>query len=129
MADLGFRGRGLTAVDIGYTVLFSFDGGHEIRVESEFTLYDATGEHRITPDPAADAAGLHALVGTTVLTATAEDNGRLRLDFFTGEAIRVEPDENYEAWTYAGPNGAKVISQPGGELAVWSAVPPGNETS
>lgn len=121
--DLGFRDRALNAIEIDFTILLSFDGGYEIRIESEFWLFDSDGKYRIAPDPdfVSTAARLQGLSGTVALTSIAEETGRLRIDFVNGAAILVHPDKHYEAWTFAGPDGAKVISIPGGELAVWNA--------
>jgi len=55
-----------------------------------------------------------------VKSATVDDADVLNLVFSNGASIRVEPDEAYQAWTVAGPDGLLVVSMPGGELAVWS---------
>ncbi|MGO1051913.1 DUF6188 family protein [Crossiella sp. CA198] len=120
--DLGFRGRALNAITIDYTVLLSFDGGCEVRVESEFALYDAGVWQQITPGLDLGALGdrLQALTGTVVQAASAAESGLLLIEFGDDAVLRVEPDENYEAWSFAGPDGDKVICLPGGELAVWA---------
>ena len=50
-----------------------------------------------------------------------QDDGQLHLAFADGAHIEVAPDEGYEAWNVTGPGGARIVSLPGGELAVWSA--------
>jgi hypothetical protein len=45
------------------------------------------------------------------------------LAFAGGTLISVPPGPDYEAWTIAGPggiDGLKIVSMPGGELALWS---------
>lgn len=63
---------------------------------------------------------MHQLVGQTVETAFAEDAGLFRVNFSGGAHILVEPDALYEGWSVSGPDGALVVSTPGGKLAIWS---------
>lgn len=61
------------------------------------------------------------LLGLIVERATAYKDGTLGLEFADRSALWVDPDPDYEAWEYAGDGGSKVISLPGGELAIWKA--------
>ncbi|GAA2794694.1 hypothetical protein GCM10010452_23720 [Crossiella cryophila] len=74
------------------------------------------------PPGRARAASSPTLTGTVVQAAAANESGLLLIEF-DDAVLRVEPDENYEAWSFAGPDGDKVICLPGGELAVWAAQP------
>ncbi|MHA7194428.1 DUF6188 family protein [Paenarthrobacter nitroguajacolicus] len=47
--------------------------------------------------------------------------GALHMEFSDGSTIDVLPDERYEAWTLAGPDGLLLVSLPGDGLAIWSA--------
>jgi hypothetical protein len=49
----------------------------------------------------------------------ADGAGTLRVVFEGGARLIVEPDPAYEAWSVSGPDGALVVSTPGGELAIW----------
>jgi hypothetical protein len=75
------------------------DGGYEFRIETDFVVHAINGDHRVS----------------------VEKTGQLTLDFTSGIQVRVEPDENYEAWTFDGPRGEKIVCAPGGELVTWSA--------
>jgi hypothetical protein len=120
--DLDLAGRKVVSTEFGYTAAIVFSGGSEIRAESAFTLRAEDGDHRLTPgaDVGEGAARLGAVVGHVVVVATADDSGELRVDLEGGMRLLIEPDRDYEAWTFAGPDGTKVVCRPGGGLAVWS---------
>jgi hypothetical protein len=122
MMDLGFAGQKVTATEFGYAVRVEFSGGYEIDVEVGFTLHTGNGDHHIIPGENAqrDAALLDELIGQVAIVATAADDGGLRVDLDGGAGLWVEADPDYEAWTFTGPGGAKVVCLPGGGLSVWS---------
>ncbi|HET7056203.1 MAG TPA: DUF6188 family protein [Thermomicrobiales bacterium] len=73
-------------------------------------------------DPQGDAVALApalALVGLTVDHAEAFKDGTLNVAFRDGSSFQVAPDRDYEAWVFAGRTGAKAVSLPGGDIAVW----------
>ncbi|MEU4564357.1 DUF6188 family protein [Actinoplanes sp. NPDC023936] len=114
--ELGFAGQKVVAQDFGYTVALTFSGGYEIRIETVFALLDSSGTHEITPGAESDTR----LVGRVVTSAASDDRGGLRIDFADDVRLVVLADDDFEAWTLAGPDGFKVVSAPGGELSVWS---------
>ena len=121
--DLGLAGQKVVSTEFGYTAAIVVSGGSEMRVESAFTLRAEEGDRRLTPgtDVEEGAARLGAVVGHVVAAATADDGGELRVDLDGGMRLVVEPDRDYEAWTFAGADGTKIVCRPGGGLAVWSA--------
>lgn len=49
-------------------------------------------------------------------------DSRGRLSFTLGGAtVWLESDPDYEAWSYDGRQGEKVVCTPGGDLAIWNA--------
>jgi Family of unknown function (DUF6188) len=42
--------------------------------------------------------------------------------FVGGNELRVPSSDDYEAWTLVGPDGLRLVSMPGGELAIWKPV-------
>ena len=120
--DLGLAGQKVVSTEFGYTAAIVVSGGSEIRVESAFTLRAEDGDRRLTPgaDVEEGAARHGVVVGHVVAAATADDRGELRVDLDGGMRLVVEPDRDYEAWTFAGADGTKVVCRPGGGLAVWS---------
>ena len=115
--DLKFAGQRLTAQDAGYTVSLVFGDGYEVRIETPFLLRQPGGDLEVTPGE----TDLPDLTGRVVTVAQADDEGGLRIDFQDGSRVLVAADPDYEAWTVAGPDGFKVVSEPGGGLAVWTA--------
>lgn len=53
----------------------------------------------------------------------ASKDGRLVVHFAGGGLLSVEADDDYEPWTLTGPEGLRLVSLPGGDLAVWTPVP------
>jgi uncharacterized protein DUF6188 len=118
--DLGFAGQAVVGTDFGYTVALEFGGGYEMRVEVPFTLRIDGLDRIIEPGRDADAPAVAQLSGQVVSLARADDSGGLRIEFVGGARLLATPDNNFEAWTVAGPGGLKVVCGPGGELSVWS---------
>jgi hypothetical protein len=63
-----------------------------------------------------------ALYPATLVVASIDPDGTLRLVFDNGGSIGVPPDMDYEPWEILGPGTAHVVCTPGipGALAVWS---------
>ena len=118
--DLKFAGQRLTAQDAGYTVSLVFGDGYEVRIETPFLLRQPGGDLEVTPGE----TDLPDLTGRVVTVAQADDDGGLRIDFQDGSRLLVAADPDYEAWTAAGLDGFKAVSEPGGGLAVWSGAAP-----
>ncbi|MCU7726491.1 DUF6188 family protein [Actinoplanes sp. KI2] len=121
--DLKFAGQRVTAQDAGYTVALAFGDGYEARIETPFSLRRPGGDLEVTPGE----TELPDLIGRVVTIAQADDDGGLRIDFEDGSRLLVSADPDYEAWTVAGPDGFKVVSEPGGGLAVWSDAAQGSD--
>lgn len=49
------------------------------------------------------------------------DGSVLIIEFTCGALLEAGPDEDYESWSYTGPEqlATHVIAMPGGELAIW----------
>ncbi len=67
------------------------------------------------------AAHLIALLraGPAQIAAVRTD-GVLEIAFANKARIRALPEDNYEGWELDGPKGLKIISCPGGDLAIWT---------
>lgn len=121
--DLGLNGRQLRSVLIEYALRMELSGGHIVVIESPF-IFELRGEDFVlSPEDDSDErfSSVRDLVGQTVTASTADEGGALCVAFEGGARLRVEPDPAYEAWNVSGPDGALVVSTPGGKLAVWSA--------
>ncbi len=110
-------------LDYAFTLVVADDpaGSFEIRIERPFAVHH--GGHEIVLDPEGESEAMApalAFLRREVERAIAFKDGRLQLCFVGGGALRVPADEEYEAWSIVGPAGLRVVSMPGGELAVWS---------
>ncbi len=65
-------------------------------------------------------AVLLPLLNEDVTAADIDSSGRLSVTL-GGVTVRCGSDRDYEAWSYDGRHGEKVVCTPGGDLAIWSA--------
>lgn len=72
---------------------------------------------------AAEMAPALELLQQVPTSLDAHKDGRLLLHFAGGGRLSVEADADYEPWTLTGPDGLRLVSLPGGDLAVWTPVP------
>jgi hypothetical protein len=120
--NLDISGQSVQSVSIDYAFTLRTDGDAEIRIETAFSVRDAAGGF-VVGDPGqlgSNAGRVVAVLHETVADAMADDDGNLVLDFVNGLRITVECDESYEAWTFAGPDGRKLVAQAGGGVSEWS---------
>lgn len=117
---IDLSGQTVTGTDTGYTVALTTDHGFEIRIESDYEIITAHATSHHSPDP--DDPCLAELTDLTgaVITDARIAGGLLVITFTSGIVLRVQPDDNFEAWKVTGPNGLLIVCTPGGELATWS---------
>lgn len=108
-------------IDYGFTLLF---GNHlTVRIEQPFVYRTARGvEHLIIPegDPAGLAPAL-SLCRQVARHGFAFKDGHLELLFVDGSMVSVPTAEDLEPWELSSPDGLRVVSLPGGNLAIWRA--------
>lgn len=97
--------------------------GGVVTIETESSLIsEGSAGQRFDPD--GDKTRLSAVLGLFGRAATSAliVEGELRIGFADHWLLRVPPSDHYEAWSYsgAGKPPTKIISMPGGELAIWS---------
>lgn len=116
----GLASSDVVQVRVGFDVQLVVDAGI-LQIESQATL-SVDGQTVVmsaSGDPTRAAAAL-SLLRTTVGDVQLE-GGILRAHFSSGALLEVEPDEQYEAWSWTGSDGGRVVCMPGGELAVWGS--------
>ncbi len=122
--DLPLRGEVVTQCryDYAFTLLVGeLEPSLEVRIEQQFTLYTPKGAEEFDPEGnPQDMSDTLRLLRGTVTRSIAHKDGRLEIDFDDGSCLRVPAGDHYEAWNVAGPEGALMVSIPGGDLAVWS---------
>ncbi len=123
--ELPLSGREVTRcyVDYAFTlVLGESDGSFYVTVEQPFS-FSATreaDEAMFVPEgPPAELGPALAVVRESIGRAVAYKDGRLEIEFVGGAALRVPVSQKFEAWNLVGPAGLRLVSLPGGELAVW----------
>jgi len=115
-----FAGQKIAGVSASVSLDITTDAGWLLTIENEYEL-DREGQ-----PPLSTAAGQEAeivrvlsqLVGSTILSIRYNDQGDLELAL-SGARLRVAGSPDFEAWSLVGPEKERVISMPGGSLAIW----------
>ncbi len=117
-----FAGQSLMRVYFDHAITFVTSGSGEFRFGNTLAV-TLPGSQTIGVEPEAPGAGAElvlALLHQPLDRVVVEDSGLLGLTFTNGATVRVGPDGDYEAWTYAGDqDGVKVICLPGGGLTTF----------
>lgn len=118
-------GQQITRVCADYaSVGLLVSNGIYVDIEVPFTYLGPNGAASEL-DPDGDAVDLGPILRLRRLGATecvAFKDGRLSLKFEDGSELQVSKDLEFEAWGISGVGEAarlKIISMPGGELAIW----------
>jgi hypothetical protein len=111
-------------VDFAFTLVVDVGdaGAVEIAIEHPFALQRPDNDPAPVEwqDDAAALAPALALLHVTAESAAAFKDGRLELRLADGLRLLVGAGGDFEPWSLVGPAGLRVVSAPGGELAVWS---------
>ena len=130
---LPLTGREVTRCCVDYAVTLAFgetDGSIYVTIEQPlwFKAVTAADEQQFVPVGPPDALGpVLSVLRNPISRAVAYKDGRLEMDFADGSLLRVPVSEAFEAWSLVGPEGLRLVSLPGGELAVWR--PQGNASA
>jgi uncharacterized protein DUF6188 len=118
-------GQEITRVCADYASIgMLVSNGIYVDIELPFTYLGLNGAASAL-DPDGDAVDLAPILRLRRLGATecvAFKDGRLSLKFEDGSELQVPKDLEFEAWGISGVGeaaGLKIISMPGGELAIW----------
>ena len=119
---LPVAGQQVTRCTVDYAALgLLLINGVNLNIEGELTYRGPAGVEYtvdIEAEPAS-AAPLLSLLRKNVRAGKAFKDGRLEVHFEGGESIHVPADQKFEAWEVIGPRGFRIVSMPGGELAIW----------
>lgn len=120
---MNLRGLAVTEISIGYHLFLHLDSDARVVLGCRFQLTQGACDDRqhVVLDPERqDVAAALGLFGAKVLSGVAFKTGSLRLVFDNGCHLNSRADASFEAWDVLGPGGWRIISMPGGKLAVWS---------
>lgn len=123
-ADVNSQLLGYHVVFIGidFQISLRFSSECVVRLGSVFSVTDTADGERMV-DPEGDKAlfvPVLRLYGETVESSRIEGSV-LILEFSNGTVLEARPDDDYESWSYTGPEQTptRIIAMPGGELAIW----------
>ncbi len=122
---LNLRGLSVTQITVDFHLVLALGSDWLVTVETSADLLQGPGRTESRPGfrlvPASqDVAPALQLFGSKILSAVAFKSGALRLVFDNGMHLNCRSDPEFEAWQITGPAGWRIVSMPGGELAVWS---------
>jgi len=124
--NLGVVGQSVERISIDYAITLLTDGGAEVRIETTFSIR-LPGRDVAVVEPehlVGGSAWLAAVLHEMITEASvSEKTGTLMLGFANGTRLEVVAHESYEAWTYAGSDGSKVVAVAGGGASSWSPEP------
>lgn len=96
-----------------------------VYIEAPF-VYAGLDAVEYTLDPDEDASHLAPFIRLrrqSIKSAEAFKDGSLEVRFGDGSRIQVPADQSFEPWNVSGPgglDGLRIVSMPGGELAIWT---------
>jgi Family of unknown function (DUF6188) len=90
-----------------------------IRITGQMKIKDSKTQLSLSGHKPILAAQASLLFGKTIEHAVGRKDGTLDVRFSDGSELVVPVDPDYEAWELVADNGFKVISLPGGKLAIW----------
>lgn len=95
------------------------------RIEGKFVVHEGDQEWEISPSESSAMSFAPALTvwNREIVLAHANSDGSLSIRLSDDVSLAVPIDPNYEAWEATGTGGLRLVSLPGGELAVWDAQP------
>lgn len=115
-----FAGQRIASVTVTEQLEIDTEPGWSIVVENDYT-FERPGQPALrTVDGQEPEIGteLETMVGLPLVDLSYTASGNLTVRFQGGDlVVKAAP---FEAWSILGPNKERVISMPGGELAVWS---------
>jgi hypothetical protein len=121
--QLPLSGRTVSRFNVDNTVSIEFlDPGKErliIILEQCFTIWFEGIQYLLSPNDRIHLGPLFLLLHHVVIRAWAFKDGRLRLEVENTGILEIEPHPEYEAWSFVGEGGMRIVCLPGGELAVW----------
>lgn len=124
--DLDLVSCGVEQFDSEYAITLRLSDGSEVRIETKFELRCPSQEVAVFDPQNLDSGQglLGALLGRAVDRATADEvTGFLAVVFADGVGLDVAADPDYEAWSFVGRDGSRLVSLPGGGLSRWRSTP------
>jgi hypothetical protein len=119
---LGIVGQSVERVSFDYAVTLLTNAGAEIKIETAFSLRGPR-KQTIFVDPIRPVGATEltiSILHMKLADATVDQvAGSVVLIFDNCARLEGPADESYEAWTFAGDNGIKIVSQPGGGVNTW----------
>lgn len=112
----------ISKITPGWPLTIHTDAGWVITVECKILYAAGSGTTQVfIGDELATAEMLAlALTGRAIHSVAITATEGLTMILTPYAEVTLPPDEDFEAWNVAGPEGERVVSMPGGELAYWN---------
>ena len=119
---LPLHGRFVTRcfVDSAFGIeLWSKEDSFTIRIEGPFVFQETSKKYELSAEEPTKLCQVLSILNTEVSSVLAFKKGRLWIAFSDERCISVDASPSHEAWEIFGGADMRVISLPGGDLAVW----------
>lgn len=108
---------------VDFSIAFQIDhilGDFELRISGAFSYKSRIGAGMIDPDAHPEDLGpILRSARSGLLKGRVGSDGHLELQFGDGMLVDVPTSDEYEPWQIVSSSGLRVISMPGGQLAIW----------
>lgn len=114
-------GQTVATVQCDAALSLTTDDGWFLTVENDYEFAHRDGRllRTVDGDEEVIVAELERAVGAQILGFSYAESGEMTLEVPTG-TVHVSASPDYESWNVVGPEKQRVVSMPGGQLAVWS---------
>lgn len=120
--NLQLVGNQVAFIGVDFRITLRFSNNCVVSLESVFSITDTTGTETVV-DPEGDKARFVPVLRlhNQTVESVRIDGSTLTMKFSDGSVLVAGPDDDYESWSYTGPESTptRVIGMPGGELAIW----------
>ena len=118
---LGLEGQTIDAISLDFAVTIRTNAAAVLRIGTGLVIHGPGGSMATVQadDVGPTSSSLVGILHRTITSAEVDDDGTFRLTLEPELHVEVRPDDDYEAWTYNGADGQKLVALPGGGLAVW----------
>jgi hypothetical protein len=101
----------------------------ECTIGTEFEIQSDSAKWSGAPDaqPAPDWGPLTALLWDRVRSIEVQKDSSLVIEFDSGSAVRIPPNDEHEAWSLAARDGSRAVCGPGGDISSWDAIFPSTD--
>ena len=119
--SVDLTGQAVATVQCDAALTVTTDDGWFLTVENDYEFAHRDGRllRTVDGDEEVIVAELERAVGSQILAFNYQEGGEMSLEVPAG-TVHVSASPDFESWNLVGPEKQRIVSMPGGQLAVWS---------